>query len=177
MALKQEGVHFFQCPKQGTLYKYPTPPGSLWLCVPRPTLLSERLAQANHWHTADFLQRSEHFGKGTKDFWLDDVRCSGYENSIEECSHREWGHHNCRDINPAGVMCKLHSNDMIAKPKNSEASGKVICQLLIIWFYRLSFSFEGDDDVYEYKIFSIVSSTRAWTSVILAGKCDNPSSF
>ncbi|CAH3014529.1 unnamed protein product [Porites evermanni] len=72
-----------------------------------------------------YFRGSEHFGKGTKDFWLDDVRCSGYETSIAQCSHREWGHHNCQDINPAGVMCKLHINDMIVKPKHSEASGKV----------------------------------------------------
>ena len=33
-----------------------------------------------------------------------------------------------------------------------------------------NFRFEDD---YEYEIFSILSSTRAWASVILAGKRDN----
>ena len=36
-------------------------------------------------------QRCEH-----SDFWLDDIDCSGSEEKIADCSHLEWGSHNCK---------------------------------------------------------------------------------
>uniref|UniRef100_A0A8C6B4B5 CD5 molecule like n=1 Tax=Monodon monoceros TaxID=40151 RepID=A0A8C6B4B5_MONMO len=35
------------------------------------------------------------FGLGAGRIWLDDVHCSGKEQSLEQCQHRFWGHHNC----------------------------------------------------------------------------------
>lgn len=66
------------------------------------------------------------FGRGDGSFWLDDVNCGGREYDIERCSHRDWGRHNCRSTNQAGVICKLHRNDVLFAPKPSPASGKVL---------------------------------------------------
>ena len=50
-------------------------------------------------------RRVESFGPGTGQIWLDDVQCIGTEISIEECSHSEFGVHNCLHSNDVGVIC------------------------------------------------------------------------
>ena len=37
--------------------------------------------------------------------WLDDVRCSGTENDISECSHNGWGVHDCQHHEDIALSC------------------------------------------------------------------------
>ena len=37
--------------------------------------------------------------------WLDDVRCSGRETDIAECSHNGWGVHNCQHEKDVAISC------------------------------------------------------------------------
>ena len=37
--------------------------------------------------------------------WLDDVQCKGCEKSLEYCSHRPWGSHNCSHQNDVSIAC------------------------------------------------------------------------
>ncbi|XP_041470263.1 deleted in malignant brain tumors 1 protein-like [Lytechinus variegatus] len=46
-----------------------------------------------------------HFGIGTGIIWLDDVMCSGVEENIADCQHREIGESDCRVHEAAGVVC------------------------------------------------------------------------
>ncbi|XP_008411857.1 neurotrypsin [Poecilia reticulata] len=46
-----------------------------------------------------------HFGKGTGRVWLDEVRCSGNELTLEQCPKSTWGEHNCLHSEDAGVSC------------------------------------------------------------------------
>ena len=80
------------------------------------------------WSTLLLLcsQRAGEFGPGTKDFWLDDVKCTGDERSIALCSHREWGRHNCLDFNQAGVVCKLRLKDKITTPEPAKPGDEVM---------------------------------------------------
>ena len=49
---------------------------------------------------------SAHFGRGNGSIFLDDVGCSGSEQSLVNCSHRGIGNEDCAHNEDAGVRCK-----------------------------------------------------------------------
>ena len=40
------------------------------------------------------------------DFWLDDVSCTGTEEFLDQCTHSEWGVHNCSATETQAVVCR-----------------------------------------------------------------------
>ena len=44
---------------------------------------------------------------GSGQIWLDDVSCTGREQNLSSCHHREWGIHECLHADDAGVECSL----------------------------------------------------------------------
>ena len=48
---------------------------------------------------------SAHFGVGSGQIWLDNVNCSGSENSILKCRHNGVGRHICNHDEDASVIC------------------------------------------------------------------------
>ncbi|XP_072045347.1 scavenger receptor cysteine-rich domain-containing group B protein-like [Amphiura filiformis] len=53
------------------------------------------------------------YGSGSSAIWLDDVDCSGLENSLINCTYPEWGSHNCDHSEDAGVSCENASASSI----------------------------------------------------------------
>ena len=46
-----------------------------------------------------------YFGGGSGAIFLDDVKCSGYEEYLSQCPHAGWGIENCIHDEDAGVSC------------------------------------------------------------------------
>ena len=45
------------------------------------------------------------YGQGSGRIWLNDLKCTGTEVTIQECSHRGWGTEKCSHSDDAGVKC------------------------------------------------------------------------
>ena len=58
-------------------------------------------------HTGGKAFSRAHFGQGSESdpIWLDNVRCDGDEKRLEDCTANDWGSHNCRHYEDAGVSC------------------------------------------------------------------------
>ncbi len=61
--------------------------------IPRCTLFSDDAS-------------SRHFGAGTGQIWLDNVKCAGTDMDVAQCKHSDWGKHNCDHGEDAGVICR-----------------------------------------------------------------------
>ena len=52
------------------------------------------------------VTRTQTFGVGVGNIYLDDVGCEGTETNLTQCSHRGVGISNCRHTEDAGVICR-----------------------------------------------------------------------
>ncbi|XP_041864219.1 deleted in malignant brain tumors 1 protein-like [Melanotaenia boesemani] len=74
--------------------------------------------------TAISAPGSAHFGQGTGQIWLDNVKCSGREHSLQACGHGGFGTHNCGHGEDAGVVCS-GIEIRLAGPGSTRCSGRV----------------------------------------------------
>ena len=61
--------------------------------------------QLGYAHAVRVAVRAE-FGRGRGRTWLDNVHCTGLENSLSDCDHNGWGAENCGHNEDAGVVCE-----------------------------------------------------------------------
>ena len=52
----------------------------------------------SYWHNA-------FYGQGSGSIWLDDLRCTGNEQRLLDCTARPIGSHNCGHSDDVGVVC------------------------------------------------------------------------
>ncbi|XP_014681507.1 PREDICTED: deleted in malignant brain tumors 1 protein-like [Priapulus caudatus] len=62
--------------------------------------------------TAKNVTVKSHYSPGSVSFWLDNVDCTGNEESIEQCTHRGWGINDCGTTEVAGVICSNETVDL-----------------------------------------------------------------
>ena len=60
---------------------------------------------------------------GTGQIVLDDLRCTGNESRLIDCSHRGLGVHNCSHSEDAGVRC---SSGIISSSAKGAGLGKIL---------------------------------------------------
>ena len=51
--------------------------------------------------------KSAAFGRGQGKIWMNSVRCTGDESSLQQCAHNGLGKGNCSHSDDAGVVCSL----------------------------------------------------------------------
>jgi len=56
-----------------------------------------------HRHIGERIKNT--YGHGVGAIWLDDVGCSGSENSLAECTHDGWGVHDCHHGKDVALDC------------------------------------------------------------------------
>uniref|UniRef100_A0A8I6ALS1 Scavenger receptor cysteine-rich domain-containing protein DMBT1 n=1 Tax=Rattus norvegicus TaxID=10116 RepID=A0A8I6ALS1_RAT len=56
-----------------------------------------------------------HFGPGTGPILMNEVRCSGREDSLESCAHAGWTRHNCHHREDASVICAGPADSLVPK--------------------------------------------------------------
>ncbi|XP_041037100.1 scavenger receptor cysteine-rich type 1 protein M130-like [Carcharodon carcharias] len=77
---------------------------------------------------------SSAFGLKKGKIWLDDVNCTGSENFLSECDHRQWGESDCSYKEDAGVICEREDLEKLQKMLNKcsgnyyRTKGEEICK-------------------------------------------------
>ncbi|XP_044844679.1 deleted in malignant brain tumors 1 protein-like [Mauremys mutica] len=63
------------------------------------------------------------FGQGSDRIWLDDVNCTGTENTLPDCGARPWGTNNCTHGEDAGVVCSGAANEEVSQESSPGDGG------------------------------------------------------
>lgn len=66
------------------------------------------------------IVKEDGMGMGNGPIWLDEVKCEGSEDSLEECPKNEWGDENCSHSEDVAVICEAGNQDDALKPIDAD---------------------------------------------------------
>ncbi|XP_054848823.1 deleted in malignant brain tumors 1 protein-like [Eublepharis macularius] len=75
-----------------------------------------------------------HFGEGTGAIWLDNVNCTGTEDSLQDCKGQSMGEHNCQHQEDASAICSGLFQMRLANGPDS-CTGRVEIEFNGSWAY------------------------------------------
>ncbi|XP_072039363.1 scavenger receptor cysteine-rich domain-containing protein DMBT1-like [Amphiura filiformis] len=85
------------------------------------------------------------FGQGTGNIWLKTVRCSGFENGLDECMHNGRLTRECGHADDAGVICNNDPGHVRLFGSNSATEGTVEIYYNDAWGTVCGYSWDNDD--------------------------------
>ncbi|XP_053710933.1 deleted in malignant brain tumors 1 protein-like [Synchiropus splendidus] len=113
------------------------------------------------------------YGQGSGPIWLDDVNCSGRENSITDCRHRGFGIHNCAHREDASVVCE-DTDDSLRPSQLVCSSSKIQVGLNVVSFLNLGLDARSGNLAMRNCTYTRVSNGVVWYEVVnQAGACGN----
>uniref|UniRef100_A0A8C4SHU6 Neurotrypsin n=1 Tax=Erpetoichthys calabaricus TaxID=27687 RepID=A0A8C4SHU6_ERPCA len=65
-----------------------------------------------------------YFGEGQGPIHLDNVKCSGHEQTLRQCEAQEQGKHNCRHSEDAGVICEYSEETVLRSTEEPLVCGQ-----------------------------------------------------
>ncbi|WAR30356.1 C163B-like protein, partial [Mya arenaria] len=159
---------------------YPTTPAEIWLDDVQCTGSEQSIADCYHripWGShncnhdddvgvacsstgARVIANHTSYPTPPAQIWLDDVRCTGSEQSIADCYHRvPWGSHNCNHDDDVGVACSSTAAINIRLVGGtSQYSGRVEILINEKWGTVCGHSFSDKNAV-------VVAGARAYTNL------------
>ncbi|XP_055959268.1 scavenger receptor cysteine-rich domain superfamily protein-like [Patella vulgata] len=52
-----------------------------------------------------YITKNNSWIQNGNSYWLDNTKCEGYEDILEDCAHRAWGQNDCKSNEVVGVRC------------------------------------------------------------------------